>query len=125
MPLAFTLLEDACDVLINPPLAVEASFVVEVFAGEASLTLAMTLRGVPCLQPWDTIMGDRFCVLSHGAVLTSLAKAGRLAYVALASPCQSQSWGRLPALRTWDHPLGIPGLGVKQQQLVEKGNCLA
>ena len=111
--------------LVHPPLAVEAKLVVEVFAGDASLTLSMMLRDLPCLKPWDTLIDERFCVIRHGAVLVSLAEAGRLAYVALASPCQSQSWGRLPALRTWDHPLGLPCLGDEQRELVTKGNRLA
>ena len=55
----------------------------------------------------------------------ALAEAGVISYAALATPCQSQSWGRLPALRSWDHPLGLPSLSSTQRELVIKDNCLA
>ena len=51
----------------------------------------MMLKALPCLKPWDTLIHERFCVFRNGTVLTALADAGRLGYVALGTPCQSQS----------------------------------
>ena len=120
-------LPDAAGLDVGPecPLPASASFSIEIFAGECSLTMALMLCSVPCLRPWDTLAGERFDVLVNGTVLVALAKARRIGYAALATPCQSQSWGRLPAVRSWEYPLGLPGLGRSQRELVIKGNRLA
>ena len=102
-----------------------SSFAVEVFAGEYSLILALLVNHLPCLQPWDLLYHERFDVLRYGHLLTELAVRGQLSYVALATPCQSQSWGRLPPLRDWQHPLGLPDLTPEQRELTERGNSLA
>ena len=120
-------LPDAAGLDVGPEclLPASASFSIEIFAGECSLTMALMLCSVPCLRPWDTLAGERFDVLVNGTVLVALAKARRIGYAALATPCQSQSWGRLPAVQSWEYPLGLPGLGRSQRELVIKGNRLA
>ena len=118
-------LPDAVDVRPERPLSVSASFAIEIFSGECSLTLSLLLCAVPCLRPWDSLVHEKFDVLVNGKVLLALAEAGLVSYAALATPCQSQSWGSLPALRSWEHPLGLPSLTGAQRELVMKGNRLA
>ena len=101
-------LPDAHHVCVERLLPASGTFVLEVFAGEFVLTLAMLVLHLPCMRPWDTLAGQQFDVLVHGHILISLVEAGVITYAALATPCQSQSWGRFPALRTWRHPLGNP-----------------
>ena len=52
------------------PLSVSGNFVLEVFAGECALTLAMLVSRLPCLRPWDSLFGERD-VASYGMASTS------------------------------------------------------
>ena len=110
---------------IEWPLKVCGSFAIEVFAGCAALTLALTVLKVPCMRPWDTSFGAEFDVLTQGEVLTRLVILGYLVMVHSGTPCQSMSWGRRPQLRDWTFVTGFPGLSGEQQALVTEGNDLA
>ena len=118
-------LPEAHDLVVELPLAVLASFVVEIFAGECTLTFAMLMDSLPCIRPWDSLVGERFDVMKNGEILIRLSAARIITYAALATPCQSQSWGRLPSLRSWQSPLGRPVLKHPQRELVQRGNSLA
>ena len=128
-------LPDACELIEGSrragwdgpeiPISGSNSFAVEVFAGECSLTLALLVSHLPCLRPWDTLYHERVDVLRNGHFLIELAARGQLSYVALATPCQSQSWGRLPALRDWQHPLGRSDLTAEQREVTARGNSIA
>ena len=84
-------LPDAQEVFVEWPLPVAGGFVVEIFAGERVLTLALLMDRLPCMRPWDSLVDERFCVLANGFILMRLAEARMIAYAALATPCQSQS----------------------------------
>ena len=116
---------DAAELEGSLPAGRDGSFVIEVFAGEFSLSLALAVNHLRCLQPWDVLYGEKFDIEQNGYILKDLAARGRLSYVAIGTPCQSQSWGRLPALRSWQYPLGLPDLTEEQRVLTEKGNLLA
>ena len=77
-------------------LNLSARFCLEVFSGVGVLTLGLVFARLPCLRPWDSLNGPDFDVLAFGQVILELALRGRLAYVHLAPPCQSMSFGRLP-----------------------------
>ena len=100
-------------------------FALEVCCGEAIVTIGLMMAKVPCIKPWDTKYGENFDVLSNGHVLINLASSSYLNFVHLAPPCQSATWGRFPALRTWSCPAGIPNLSGSQLQLVNHGNAVA
>ena len=100
------LLPDAHQVGVDRPLEVEGTFVLEVFAGECALTLAFLMHSVPCMRPWDSMVGQQFDVLLQGHVLIQLAQAGVLDYAALATPCQSQSWGEIAVCQVLAAPVG-------------------
>ena len=111
--------------VVERPLEISGSFAIELFAGCAALTLALTMERVPCMCPWDVSFGSEFDVLTHGEVLYKLVQANRLVAVHSGTPCQSMSWGRLPQLRSWSHVKGMPDLNEKQLALITVGNDLA
>ena len=104
---------------------ISGELALEVCCGEAIFTLGLLMAKVPCVKPWDAINGENFDVLKNGHVLISLAASSHLAFVHMAPPCQSSTWGRFPALRTWSCPSGIPNLSGSQLQLVNLGNAVA
>ena len=63
--------------------------------------------------------------MANFPVLASLIKSKVVVVLHAAPTCQSQSWGRLPALRSWEFPNGLPGLMGKQLELVLLGNAVA
>ena len=102
---------------------VSGEFALEVCCGEAIVTIGLLMAKVPCIKPWDTKYGENFDVLSNGHVLISLASSSHLSFVHLAPPCQSATWGRFPALRTWSCPAGIPNLSGSQLPISEPWEC--
>ena len=127
---SFALPEVLCDLpdaheVVEQPLPISGSFVLEIFADCAALTLALTIERVPCMRPWDVAYSDKYNVLTHGEVLNRLVVDGRLVAVHCGTPCQSMTWGRLPQLRSWSFPSGLSDLRPVQQLLVTAGNALA
>ena len=110
--------------LINANLKVAGQFFLECFAGESIITLGIIMACVPCLKPWDSKFGERFDVLTNGLILLQLISCQVIVASHFAIPCQSLTWARSPQLRNAQYPLGMPGLGEKQQQLVKLGNAL-
>ena len=104
---------------------VAGEFALEVCSGEAIFTLGLMMAKVPCIKPWDVKHGENFDVLKNGHVLISLASSSHLVFVHMAPPCQSATWGRFPALRTWSCPAGVPNLSGSQLKLVNLGNAVA
>ena len=78
---------------------VQGGFAIEVFAGTIVFTLGLLFARVPCLRPWDAQFGDQFDLITNGQILIELVKAGDITAAHLATPCQSQAWARVPALR--------------------------
>ena len=116
----------------KPP---KGRYFLEVFAGEAVLTRAMTEAGVPTLPPIELEMNDfvqfstdvtDYHVQQH---FLMLVKADCIAYVHFGTPCSSFSLARKadggpPPLR---HPRalwGLPGLARWDQAKVNIGNQL-
>ena len=116
-------LPEAKDIL-EGPLEVMGQLFLEVFCGCAVMTLGMMLVQVPCICPWDTCYGERFDVTTQGEILLQLAKARRISAAHLGTPCQSLTWARLPALRSWEHVEGLPTLCQHELVLVSTGNSL-
>ena len=55
----------------------------------------------------------------------SLARQGRVSWAHAATPCQSNTWGRSPQLRTEEHLYdGCPGIGKRQSEMVQAGTAL-
>ena len=104
---------------------VQGGFAIEVFAGTMVFTLGLLFACVPCLRPWDAQFGDQFDVITNGQFLIELVKAGDITAAHLATPCQSQTWARVPALRDWANIDGFPHLSAGQAMLVSSGNALA
>ena len=100
-------------------------FVVDVFAGEKTITVAAVLTEHPVVVPWDIQHGERYNVLTRGSELMSLARQGRVSWAHAATPCQSNTWGRSPQLRTEEHLYdGCPGIGKRQSDMVQAGTAL-
>ena len=99
-------------------------FFIEIFCGTAALTLGLMLSRVPCLKPWDSKYGEQFDVLAEGWILLQLIQAGVIVSAHFGTPCKSLTWARWPCLRSWDFPLGLPGLGPHARDLVDTGNDL-
>ena len=66
---------------------------VECFAGEAGLTVAMVIAGLPSVQPWDIKFGQEFDVVQHGKTFLQLAKDGKMRHVHFGTPCQTLTHG--------------------------------
>ena len=81
--------------------------------------------GVPACLPWDVSKGKVFDVLFHGQVILQLILAKGIASAHFGTQCKSLTWARVQQLRNASFPLGLPGLGEWQQQLVKTGNDLA
>ena len=111
--------------VIEWPLQIGGSFAVEIFAGHAGVSLALTFEKVPCMRPWDTSYGEEFDVLRHSQILYELVDTRQLVAAHFATPYQSMSWGRLPQLRSWSYILGTRSLSGSQLALVNEGNALA
>ena len=79
---------------------------------------------VPCVRPWDAMYGEAFDVLANGLILLELIESGRIVSAHFGVPCRSMTWARWPQLRSVTNLKGLPGLGAKQQQLVDLGNEL-
>jgi hypothetical protein len=60
-----------------------------------------------------------------GRILFKLVKEGYVHSMHFGTPCQSQTWGRLPALRTTQFVRGLPNLTGTSAELVGIGNALA
>ena len=97
---------------------------VEIFCGLAGLTLGCMFAEVPCICPWDIRYGSDFDVLAHGHVFMELIARKIIRAMHFGTPCQSMTWARLPQLRSWIFPRGLPTLLPHQQELVELGNNL-
>lgn len=94
----------------------------EGFAGCKIVTIAMLGLRIPCICPWTIEHGERFNILSQGDTMLRVAASGRLSGAHLATPCQSQSFGRLPPVRAqWCVEEGLPGLHWRDQELVDTG----
>ena len=105
-------------------LPVAGEMVLECFCGEAALTLGLVMSNVPCIRPWDSKFGEAFNVLVQGWIILNLILDLRICAAHFGTPCKSFTWARWPQLRSAHHPLGLPGLGEKQQLLVNLGNDL-
>ena len=98
---------------------------IEIFAGQAIITLGLMFSMVPCLRPWDLQFGSCYNVLENGWILFKLISDGYIGFCHLAVPCQSNTWARDPPLRSWQFIFGLPDLNAHQRGLVEMGNSLA
>ena len=96
----------------------------EFFAGNAIISLGLHFAQVPLLHPFDLKYGEAFDLLAHEAIITQLIMAGLLVLVHFGTPCQSCTWARSPQCRSWEHPMGMPGLDPKNQALVDAGDVL-
>ena len=105
-------------------MAFHVVFFMEIFAGECGLTMGVQLTHIPCLLPWDSKFGPDYNVLTMGFMLQDIIKAGIVLSAHFGTPCQSMTWARLPQLRSWRFPAGVPNLKDHQQALVSTGNAL-
>ena len=64
-------------------------------------------------------------MLKQGRTLIELVKAKFIAVAHFAPPCQTQTWGRIPALRSWEFPYGMQGLSGRKLDMVLLGNAIA
>ena len=108
-------------------------FFLEIFAGQAGITEAVQLMGVPALPPVDVVVSD---LVSEAADVLDLAVwetimaiiAARLVFLLhCGTPCNTFTAARKddggpPPLRSRDAPLGLPGLSWQNQALVFMGN---
>ena len=108
-------------------------FFLEIFAGQAGITEAVQLMGVPALPPVDVVVSD---LVSEAADVLELAVgetimaiiAARLVFLLhCGTPCNTFTAARKddggpPPLRSRDAPLGLPGLSWQNQALVFMGN---
>ena len=124
LPAVFDELPDAY-ALSDSCLQVDGAMFAEVCCGEAIFTLGIMIHKVPCIKPWDSQYGERFDVIRHGEVLLALVRCKRIVFGHSAPPCQSATWGRSPAVRSWDFPEGLPNLSPKAARLVSLGNEVA
>ena len=97
---------------------------IEVIASECAIALGVMLSKVPYLGFWDVLFGEPCDAFTQGNIFIDLATRGRFD-PHVATPCQSFTFARKPALRNASEPLGKPGLSRYQPELVEKGNELA
>ena len=97
----------------------------EIFAGSAGLTEGLSLHHVLCARPWDVQTNSRDDVLVNGSLIILMIRLGIVRAVHLATPCQSFSVARIPALRTSEYPYGLPSLSGDRLELVVTGNQLA
>ena len=114
----------AAQLLRESCLSVSGTFFLEVFAGEAVFTLGCMMHRVPCIRPWDVVYGSQFDVLANEHVLSSLIVKGLISCMHFGTPCQSMTLARLPQLRSWEFPMGVPNLTTSQLALVHLGNEL-
>ena len=108
-------------------------FFLEIFAGQAGITEAVQLMGVPALPPVDVVVSE---LVSEAADVLDLAVwetimaiiAARLVFLLhCGTPCNTFTAARKddggpPPLRSRDAPLGLPGLSWQNQALVFMGN---
>ncbi len=76
------------------------------------------------MSPWDSLYGQKYCVLRNGWILMKVAALLVITSAHLATPRQSYSWVRWPPLRDWGNVAGVPGLNEKYFKLVATGNVL-
>ena len=105
-------------------LRTSGQFCAELFCGDAAITLALVFENLPCICPWDRAYGVAFDVAEHDNVFFALAEEGRLMLVHLGIPCQSLTWARWPAIRSWEAIWGIPGVGAADVEKFLTGNKL-
>jgi hypothetical protein len=74
LPVALSHLVSA-DMLLRHPLSVSGQVSLDLFAGAFSVSLAFTLFEVPCIKPWDSVLGERCDVLKNGQVLLALSRS--------------------------------------------------
>ncbi len=115
----------AVELLLHSFVEVEGQCFLELFAGQAVLTLALIFKNVPCCKPWDSKWGEHMDVLKHADQLHRVARSGRLGQAHLGTPCQSMSWARSPAVRAVNAVRGLCTLTAAQLLLVQAGNNLA
>jgi hypothetical protein len=108
------------------------SFLLEIFAGEAGLSQAISARGIPTLPPIEIEAGDfvqqSVDVLDPAvqAHLRLVIEAKVIFYIFFCAPCSSFSIARKndggpPPLRDRHHLWGLPGLRPQVQKKVAMG----
>ena len=108
------------------------SFFLEIFAGKAGLSQAISARGIPILPPIEIEAGDfvqqSVDVLDPAvqAHLRLLIEAKVIFYIHFGTPCSSFSIARKndggpPPLRDRHHLWGLPGLRPQDQRKVTMG----
>ena len=117
-------LPDVRTLLATVSMAYQCMFFLEVFSGDCGITMGVMLSQVPCVLPWDSRYGPSFDVLKAGHVITELVSAGLALAIHFGTPCQSQTFARLPQLRSWKFPGGLDSLLPHQRTLVDIGNAL-
>ena len=96
--------------VLNNHVRVEGYSTLEVFAGHAMLTVAMLWAAVPAVAPWDIAYGKCYDVVRHGWKVIMLVRNRILRFAHSGTPCQSMTCARAPALRSFEHPCGLPSL---------------
>lgn len=110
----------------------QGSFFLEIFAGQAGLSRAISARGIPILPPIEIEVND-FVKQSVDVLdpqvqehLRRLIQAGVIFYIHFGTPCSSFSVARKndggpPPLRDRQHLWGLPGLRPRDQMKVTMG----
>ena len=105
-------------------LRVSGQFCAELFRGESAITLSLVFEDLPCICPWDRAYGLQFDVVEHERVFFALTDDGRLILVRLGVPCQSLTWARSPAIRSWGAVWGLDDVSFADGEKIALGNEL-
>ena len=110
------------------PLSISGCCSISIFDGCGGMSLALEIKRVPTVCPWEVEKDNRLDVVKNAVVLWQLANSRRVSFSWLAMPCRSWTLARKPLLRSLDHLDGEPWVALlgswKQISLVDDGNIL-
>ena len=99
---------------------------VELYCGNAAISFALQSQMVGVFKPWDVDYGEQYDVLKGENILAlnKVTEEQQAMLWWLATPCQSCSVAKTPAVRSLEEPLGRTCNSLDDQALVEQGNRL-
>ena len=100
------------------PVSVAGTAFLQLFNGESSISIAMSMVPVPVCRPWGLASDSRMDVTKNVPLLCDLIDKRRVTELHMAVPCQSYTLARDPPLRSATWLTGLPDLGIRQERLV-------
>ena len=76
------------------------------------------------LRPWDVAYDFETDVLVQGDIVIHAIRSIWIRYVHFGLPCQSFTWARTPAIRSFQHPEGLLFLCGRDKEKVPLGALL-